>query len=412
MNTINELQVAWENSGQAVSDAQNKQMKMAIQNAAEPGKFSDEELSAVKKDVEDKVKARDFAKDALDGARANAKVIKPDKINGAPAIQTQDKKKMTKDEFVSNFKDILRHPNRYENMLTSSTSDDSSAGLTIPQDIETDIHTLMRQYASLEPLVNVENVSTQTGTRVIESFIDITPADKQTDQNTDAVEGTYPAAHQISYNVADYIDLFYAANSLLNDSSENVLAWLEQHIARKSVVTRNNAIISQLSDVPNKPTIASYDDIIDTIMSLDTALLTGSSVLMNKSGFTKLRKVKDANGDYLLQRDVSQQGSWILDGAYPITYVEDRWLPSAGTAAAPVFPFYFGNYKQLITIFDRQALSIDSSTQTEQAFKRNQTALRSIERFDTKTVDDDAVAAASFTAIADQPAKIVVSSAS
>ncbi|CDN29020.1 phage major capsid protein [Lactiplantibacillus plantarum] len=405
---LNKLHDAWLEAGQKVADLQDKRQTMAVNLVADQDKYTDEEVKAVS-DSLDKVKAaRNLAKSAYDDAVEDQKIQKT-KTNAVPTGVAISHKKNGKEEFVDQVKDMLRNPNKYNMVSSDGTTDTTSgAGLTIPDDQQTAIKQLVRQYASLESLVNVESVSTLTGTRNIEKFSTITPATKITDQNTDAAEGDYPALTTISYKIADYVDVFYAANDLLNDSAENILEWLNTHIARKDVVTRNNAILSLLPSATKKATIAKFDDIFDTMYSLDSALIGSSTILTNKSGFLALRKVKNAMGDYLVKPDVTQSAfTFQLDG-HPINWVEDIWLPdvSAGT-----HPFYFGNFKELVTIFDRQQMQLLTSTQTDRAFNRNQTAIRSIDRFDAQLVDDEAAVIGSFKAITDQTANFAASAA-
>lgn len=398
---LNKLNDAWINAGQKVADLQDKRQMMAVELVADTSKYTADEVSKVNNDLNKSKSVRDLAKSAYDDAVADQKVqnVKTNAVSTGVAISH---KKDSKEKFVDQVKDMLRNPNKYNLVSSDGTTDSTSgAGLTIPNDQQTAIKQLVRQYASLESLVNVETVSTLTGTRNIEKFSTIKPATKITDQNTDAAEGDYPAIKQVSYKIADYLDVFYAANDLLDDSAENILGWLNTHIARKDVVTRNSAILALLPSATKKQTIAKFDDIFDTMYSLDSALIGSSTILTNKSGFLALRKVKNAMGDYLVKPDVTQSAfTFQLDG-HPIKWVEDAWLPDVSLGT---HPFYFGNFKELITIFDRQQMQLLTSTQTDQAFKRNQTAIRSIDRFDTKLVDDEAAVIGSFKAIADQTA--------
>lgn len=402
---INDLNTAWIEAGSKVADIQDKKQQMATELVADPSKYSDEEIKKVSDDLKAAKTARDFAKSALEDAKAENEVAG----KSVHIVKTKDEKH----KFVDTFKDMLRHPSQYMDMVTSSDSDDSAAGLTIPIDAQTQINELMRQYASLQPLVNVESVGTLTGTRNIEKFGSITPATLITDQNTDIPEGDYPALKQINYKIGDYADLFYAPNSLLADSAENVLNWLQTHIARKNVVTRNSAILTKLPNTQKKATITKFDDLFDAIFQLDAALMSSATILTNKSGFLTLRKVKNAMGDYLIKPDVTQDsGTYQLDGK-TVVWVEDMWLPdnldSNGKYVS--HPFYIGNFKEFMTIFDRQQLNIATSTQTERAFNRNQTAIRSIDRFDAEVVDDEALVAGSFDKIADQTANFAASAA-
>ncbi|SYW19484.1 phage major capsid protein [Oenococcus oeni] len=426
MTTINELQVAWENSGQVVSDAQNKQMKMAIQNAAEPGKFSDEELSAVKKDVEDKVKARDFAKDALDGARESAKVIKPKEVNGAPAFikgskeaREQESKQKTKD-FVKYFVGMAKSGQSFlDDAPTSVVSTDGSGsdlGLTIPPDIQTAIHLLERQYSALEQYVNVENTSLPSGTRNYEKLETLTAmtdldatAAPNSSENTAIPEGDYPELQKISYTIHRFANTFAMPNTLLQDSAENLLAYLERHISLKDVVTRNQKIVSVLEAAPTKASLTVFDDIQDLILNtLDPVVSSGAFLFTNQAGQASLAKVKDANGDYLLQPIVGQPTNFQIQGRR-VVQIANRDLPDISTG---VHPLYFGDLSQGVTLFDRQALTVAASNVAGNSFDNDQTKVRAIDRFDVEAADNGAIAVGSFTAIADQPAKIVVQSAS
>jgi len=200
-------------------------------------------------------------------------------------------------------------------------------------------------------------------------------------------------------------------NSLLKDTAENILAWLSSWIAKKVVVTRNQAIIAAMNAVPKKPTLAKFDDVIDMAnTSVDPSILSTSFFLTNVSGCNELHKVKDAMGNYLLQPDPSQPQRMLIQGKQ-VVMVADRWLPSAGTAAAPVYPLYFGDLSQAVTLFDREQMSLLSTNVGAGAFEKDQTKIRVIDRFDVQATDTEAFVAGSFTAIADQKANFAAAPA-
>ena len=86
--------------------------------------------------------------------------------------------------------------------------------------------------------------------------------------------------------------------------------------------------------------------------------------------------------------------------------IEDTWLPNNMTAQGKYqsHPFYLGNFKEFIHLYDRQQASLLTSNTADKAFKRNQTAIRAMVRFDTKIWDDEAIVSGSFDKIASQPA--------
>ncbi|MDA5459054.1 Phage capsid protein [Weissella confusa] len=124
--------------------------------------------------------------------------------------------------------------------------------------------------------------------------------------------------------------------------------------------------------------------------------------MTNTSGIAVLATVKDADGRYLMQPDVTAPENYVIDGKRVIE-IADKWLPSNNGA----MPLYFGDLKQAVTLFDRENMSLLSTNIGGGAFEKDLTKLRVIDRFDVKATDSDAFVAGSFTTIADQPGKIV-----
>ena len=386
--TVNELNVLWTQSGEKVETLNDK-----ISNA-----LADETMTAEQfKDLKDQ---RDNAKAIRDGYADQMAELQ------AVEVVKSEKKPLNKDEqdvkatFIKDFKNLIA--GNYQNATTSTTGDVAgNGGLTIPQDIQTAIHTLVRQYDSLQEYVNVESVTTLSGSRVFEKLSDITPLAELDEEG--AVIGNLddPQLSVVKYLIKRYAGISTVTNSLLKDTAENIMTWLSSWIAKKVVVTRNAKIIAQLSALPNKPTIAKWDDIKDMVGSLDPALQTTSIFLTNQSGFTALSKVKNAIGEYLMEDDVKSPTGKSIEG-YAVKVVADKWLPKAGSA----MPLYFGDLKQAITLFDRENMELLATNIGGGAFETDTNKVRVIDRFDVQPTDTDAVLAGSFTAIANQDGKI------
>ncbi len=77
---------------------------------------------------------------------------------------------------------------------------DEDGGLTVPQDIRTAVKELRRSDDALEPLVNVERVTTLSGSRVIEQHADQTPFDN-VDEAAEFPEVSTPQFRKIDYKV-------------------------------------------------------------------------------------------------------------------------------------------------------------------------------------------------------------------
>ena len=393
INTLNNL---WVEAGHNVEDL-NEQ----INNALNDDNFSAEAFADFK-DNRDNAKARrDALKDQLVEAQAQA-------VIAAPKAPLNDEELEIKDQFVNDFKNLVYgNYTQIKNVVSSDETDGAGhAGLTIPKDIQTTIHLLVRQYDSLQEYVNVEQVSTAQGSRVYEKWANITALAEIDTEGAKIGDNDDPQLTTVKYLIKRYAGITTVTNSLLKDTAENIIAWLSSWIAKKVVVTRNTKIIAAIDKLPTKPTLAKWDDIIDLEAKVDPAIKPTSIFLTNTSGFTALKKVKDAMGNYLMERDVKSPTGYSIDG-FPVKEVADRWLPDNSSA----HPLYFGDLKQAVTLFDRENMSLLATNIGAGAFETDTTKIRVIDRFDVATVDGEAFVPASFTAIADQKANFQAAAA-
>lgn len=392
--TLNQLNEKWVESGNKVADLNAK-----MQNALNDDNFSQEEFAALKNQYDSEKVRRDAWHEQVIEAQAEQVVH----------MRNEDKKPLNqndndlKDQFVSDFKAMVKGDPQVMNLVTSDTDESGNAiGLTIPKDVQTSINILKRQYDSLEQYVNVENVTTQSGSRVYEKWSDVTPLANLDDEDTEIADNDDPKLYLVKYLIKRYAGITTATNSLLKDTAENILAWLAGWIAKKVVVTRNKAIIAVMDAVPSKPTLGTFDDIITMInTSVDPAIKATSILMTNTSGYDKLTKIKDATGKYLLEADPKNPDQYLIKGKR-VVEIGDRWLPSKGTAQSPVYPLYFGDFKQAITLFDRENISLLTTNIGGGAFEKDQTKIRVIDRFDVQATDKEAIVAGAFTEIADQ----------
>lgn len=381
MPTINQLNDAWISKGQEVSDLNAK-----LNTAVLDDNFSKDKFAELKEQRDNLTAQRDAIKDQLDEARAME----------VKNMKAEDKKPLNKkeldikDQFVKDFK----------NMVTSGKTGAGNGGLTIPDDIQYAIHKLVRQFATLQNLVNVESVTTMTGSRTYEKLSDITPMSDLDDETAAIPDMDDPELTLIKYAIHRYAAIQTVTNSLLKDTVENILAWLSDWVAKKVTVTRNTKIIEAMGKPAKKPSIANFDDIKDLENNtLDPALMPSASFVTNQSGYNVLSKVKDAQGRYMLQRDVTQPDVYRLDGK-TITVIADKWLPDIAGA----HPLYYGDLKQGITLYDREHMSLLSTNIGAGAFEHDLYKVRVIDRFDVEVIDDGAWATASFKTVANQQA--------
>lgn len=275
---------------------------------------------------------------------------------------------------------------------------EADGGLTVPQDIQTSIKELRRSQDALENLVNVETVSTETGTRVIEKAADQTPFDN-VDEEAEFPETSTPQFAKISYKVKKKGGILKVTRELLQDTAENVLGYLRRWIAKKSKATRNALIVNKINEITNTKEVAikGLDDLKDIFnVKLDPAIAVTSGVLTNQNGFNWLDKLKDSDGKYVLQPNPTNLTQKLLFGVYPVTVVSNKVLKSKGVGTegsetAFKHPFICGDLKEAITIFDRENMTIEMSTEAGDLWNKDQTGIKVRERLDIQTVDAEAI---------------------
>ncbi len=315
-----------------------------------------------------------------------------------------------KNKFIKDFKAMVNGDPAIMATLTSNTDESGNAiGLTIPVDVQTTIHTLICRFDSLQEYVNVEKVTTTSGSRVYEKWSNITPLTALDTEDGEIPANDDPALYLIKYLIKRYAGISTVTNSLLKDTAENILAWLSKWIAKKVVVTRNTKILAAIDGIKaaQKKDVKDVDGIKDIVnVQLDPAIEATSMFITNQDGFNVLDKVKRADGSYLLQKDVASATGYTFLGK-PIKKIASRFLPNKGTQAAPKYPLYIGDLKEAVTLYDRENMSLLTTNIGGGAFETDTTKVRVIDRFDVQLVDDEAVVLATFTTIANEtPAEV------
>lgn len=368
-----------------------------------------EEAKAAKEELQKMQDKFDVMKDLYDDEEGEIE----EEIEKGTAKAANEKKPNALNAFVNVFKAaVLKQTVNTKDMevLNQMSEADpvegvSDGGLTVPKDLRTQIKELRRSEDALEILVNVEPVSTLSGSRVMEVNADQVPFDN-VEEAADFPECETPEFKNIEYKVKKKGGILKVTRELLQDTAENILGYLRKWIAKKARTTRNFLILSQLNtSFGGSKTVAvdSLDDFKDIFnVKLDPSIALASKVLTNQDGFNWLDKLKDTDGKYILQPNPVNKTEQLLFGKYPVQTVSNKVLKTTvvGPTEAPTgykYPFYCGDFKEAITIFDRETLSVEFSTEAGDLWGKDLTGVKVRERLDIKTVDEEAVIKAEVT---------------
>ena len=276
-----------------------------------------------------------------------------------------------------------------------SEGSDPDGGLTVPKDIGTKIKELRRSFDALETLVNVEHVTTETGSRVIEKEADSTPFDN-VDEAAEFGEVSTPQFEKIDYKVKKKGGILTITRELLQDTAENIMAYLNNWIAKKSKATRNALILKAVKENAEQHKVESIDDLKDIFNTvIDPAIAVRSCLVTKQDGYNWLDKLKDKDGRYIIQPNPLNKTEGLLFGKYAIKVVSNKTLKSNYPATGGYgIPIICGDLKEFVTIFDREQLAIDINDRAGAYWKRDETAIKVRERLDIKVVDKAAAVVA------------------
>lgn len=364
-----------------------------------------DEAKTAKAELEKMQAAFDIAKDLYDDEQEEAE----EDIAKGKAKEVGAKKDSVLNAFVNIIKaGVLKKPVSEKDLEVLNLMDEqdpdvngiSDGGVTVPKDLRTEIKELRRSLDALEPLVNVEPVTTLSGSRVIEVNADQVPFDN-VEEAAEFPDADTPEFTTIDYKVKKKGGILKVTRELLQDTAENIIGYLRKWIAKKARVTRNFLILAQLEASfggAKAKAVAGLDDLKDIFNTLlDPSIALGSKVLTNQDGFNWLDKLKDEKKNYILQPDPTDATRRLLFGTYPVVVVSNKVLKSTAVLnedeeiTGYKLPLYCGDFNEAITIFDRETLSIEFSTEAGDLWSKDLTGVKVRERLDIKTVDDEAV---------------------
>ena len=265
-----------------------------------------------------------------------------------------------------------------------------AGGFIVPTDEQTKINELKRALNPLSALVRVENVNTMSGTRVLEKASDMTPfASVAEFAAIGEIDG--PKFTQVKYAIKKFAGILPISEELLADSDQNLLAYVNGWLAKKSVATENAQILAVLKTLTKAP-LTNLDGIKDLLnVTLDPTISLMSSVLTNQDGFNFLDKQKDTDGRYLLQPNPLDSTQKLLFGK-PVTVVSNKVLPTdTSVASAKKAPVIIGSFTDAVVLFDRQATTLTGTSVGGDAWKRDSYDVKAVTRIDVQKFDDKAV---------------------
>jgi HK97 family phage major capsid protein len=269
-------------------------------------------------------------------------------------------------------------------------------GFLVPVDFDNRIRELMRSYVDLGDYVNVEDVNTLSGWRVIEQFAAAEPLTKVTTElevKGDDDEGEAPKFNKVDFALDEYFDFIRVGNSLMQDTPINLMNYLAGWFSKKVVLTHNSLVLTLVNAITGTA-VTDYKTLLAAIKTvlnktLDPAFSASANIFTNQSGLDLLDQLDDGTGRPLLQPDPSNVTAFRVKGRPVIVLSDAHWANMTGPSRARIA---IGDGREYMTIFRRNAFEFASTNIGGSAWRSNSTEVRGIARFDAQELDAEAMA--------------------
>lgn len=288
---------------------------------------------------------------------------------------------------------------RYQRLVAALTETGGSpagedGGFLNPVDFDEKIHELMRKYVDLANSVNVENVTTLTGWRVIEQFAAALPLTKSsTEMEERTTEGEQPKFNKVDFSLEEYRDYLFVSNTLMQDTPINIINYLSKWFSKKVVLTNNLLVLTLVNAITPSATVTDVTKLLSTIKTvlnktLDPAFSASASIFTNQSGLDLLDQLEDGTGRPLMQPDPTNATAWRIKGR-PVVYLSDaHWANLTTPIRARIA---IGDGVEYMTLFRRNAFEFASTNIGGKAWRSNSTEVRGIARYDAAELDTGAM---------------------
>jgi len=268
-------------------------------------------------------------------------------------------------------------------------------GFLVPEDVDHNIRELRRELNPLADLFTEEDVSTNSGWRVMDKApsMGFTYLDGEIPDDGIAMDDQ-PEFVKVPFSLTTYGLILPVSSELASDEVASLFGYLARWFARKQIITENKLLKAQLDELTASVIEADEEDVyvLDKIkhvlnVLLDPAISLNAGVLTNQDGYNFLDTLKDADNRPLMQPDPTNATGMMLKGR-PITMAPNWLLP---TREEEYFPLYIGDFEQYATLFTRHPLEIRSTDIGGDAWRKNSIEVRGISRMSVAAFDAGAV---------------------
>lgn len=223
----------------------------------------------------------------------------------------------------------------------------------IPQEVVTPVLSLKNSNYNLAKYATVKNVSTASGHYPIATRYNtaVLATKEELAEIGDADANMFA---DVAFNVKTRAAKIALSNEAVDDAAVDLVSEVKDQL-QKLVDNTDNAEILKVLQGDNfaKKDITNVDDLKRVFnVDLDPALQQGSIWIVNQSAFQVLDTMKDNEGRYLLQPDVTAASGFSLLGQ-PVVKISNKFLPDTKDG----HPMILGDIAEAVAIFRRNQIT-------------------------------------------------------
>ena len=159
-----------------------------------------------------------------------------------------------------------------------------------------------------------------------------------------------PAISEIDYSIKTYRGYIPVSQEMIDDADYDIMAIVEDEVINQGENTELSLVTAVLKTA-TQADAAGFDGIKD-IYNKKLKSIYKASIVVTKSMFAALDKVKDKDGRYMLQTDVASPTGYSFGGK-TIYKVDDTVFGNEGN-----MKFFIGDVTEFVKEFDRSQVSV------------------------------------------------------
>nr|DAW54347.1 MAG TPA: major capsid protein [Caudoviricetes sp.] len=159
-----------------------------------------------------------------------------------------------------------------------------------------------------------------------------------------------PAISDIDYSIKTYRGYIPVSQEMIDDADYDIMSIVEEEVINQGENTELSLVTTVLKTA-TQADATGFDGIKD-IYNKKLKSIYKASIIVTKSMFAALDKVKDKNGNYMLQTNVASPTGYSFGGK-TIYKVEDTAFGNEGE-----MKFFIGDVAEFVKEFDRQQVYV------------------------------------------------------